>query len=185
MTKAAIRFTGFLLSGLALAASSPSFVLDEHAFNSGGLPDGGPIPSSGVGFRVTLVSIGGGLAHLDLASASFALDSSFSTAYPPPSDVLGVEFTSGTDLAWDPQRSMVYNVYRDLISNLIGLGFGSCLAPAERALPIAADSSVPAVGDGYFYLVTAENRLDEEGTKGFQAMGGIPGAERANAAPCP
>ena len=26
-------------------------------------------------------------------------------------------------------------------------------------------------GEGYFYLVTAENRLDEEGTKGFSHDG--------------
>ena len=39
---------------------------------------------------------------------------------------------------------------------------------------------VPA-GNGYFYLVTARNRLWEEGTKGSSSAG----AQRANPAPCP
>lgn len=184
MVKAMIRVSGLLIGGLALAQSSPSFNLDEHVLNAGGHPDGGPIPSS-ISFQATLDSVGEGISALGCASTSFLLDASFSSAYPAPAEVSGVEFTSDTILEWDPQRSMVYNLYRDLVSNLVGLGFGSCLAPSERTLPTATDSETPAVGDGYFYLVTAENRLDEEGTKGFQAMGGIPGAERANDAPCP
>jgi hypothetical protein len=43
------------------------------------------------------------------------------------------------------------------------------------------DPDVPSVTTGYFYLVTADNRLDEEGTKGFRSNG----TERGNPAPCP
>jgi len=36
----------------------------------------------------------------------------------------------------------------------------------------ATDASIPAAATGYFYLVTAENRLAEEGTKGSNSTGG-------------
>jgi hypothetical protein len=83
-------------------------------------------------------------------------------------------------LSWDPERSVGdYDVYRDLLSSLPG-NFGACLehdVPAQTAV----DVGIPGVGTGYFYLVTAENRLDEEGTKGFRSNG----SERLNPAPCP
>ena len=43
------------------------------------------------------------------------------------------------------------------------------------------ESGTPPTGNGCFYLVTAENLLREEGTKGWTS-GGV---ERLNPAPCP
>jgi hypothetical protein len=74
----------------------------------------------------------------------------------------------------------IYNLYRDRISNLFGVNFATCEQEA-LTMPTAVDSDPPPTADGYFYLVTAENRLNEEGTKGFQSDG----TERLNAAPCP
>jgi hypothetical protein len=50
-------------------------------------------------------------------------------------------------------------------------------------LPDAAAilDAVPDPGQGFFYLVTARNRLAEEGTKGSTSAG-VP---RSNAFPCP
>jgi hypothetical protein len=83
-------------------------------------------------------------------------------------------------LQWNPEKSVgKYEVYRDLLGTLPG-AFGFCFAsdvPAEAA----TDASSPAAGQGYFYLVTARNRLGEEGPKGYRSNG----AEEANPAPCP
>ncbi len=43
------------------------------------------------------------------------------------------------------------------------------------------DTDTPATDDGYFYLVTVENRIGEEGTKGSDSDGN----RRANVAACP
>jgi hypothetical protein len=45
----------------------------------------------------------------------------------------------------------------------------------------AADGGIPAIGTAFFYFVTAENLLDEEGTKGLDSLG----HERPNSSPCP
>lgn len=101
-------------------------------------------------------------------------------AFPPPGEVTGVLFTDPNLLAWDVERSArAYNLYRDSLAS-ISPGFGTC----EQSMLLgetATDMDLPAVGTGFFYLVTAKNFLDEEGTKGFQSNG----AERTNAAPCP
>lgn len=44
-----------------------------------------------------------------------------------------------------------------------------------------SDPLAPSAGTGFFYLVTARNRLDEEGPKGFQSLG----VEEPNPDPCP
>ena len=71
----------------------------------------------------------------------------------------------------------VYNLYRDPLSSLSGLGFGAC-QQLDLPTETATDVDVPSAGVGFFYLVTAENRLAEEGTKGFRSNG----IERGNAA---
>jgi hypothetical protein len=82
-------------------------------------------------------------------------------------------------LRWNPEKSVgVYNVYREPISSLPGAG--TCLA---RGLQVTNynEPTVPLSGTGYYYLITAENRLGEEGTKGFRSSG----TERSNAFACP
>jgi hypothetical protein len=61
-----------------------------------------------------------------------------------------------------------------------GTSPGLCLW-LEISSPPAPDSDVPFPGSPYFYLVTVENLLAEEGTLGFHSFGG----ERPNDNPCP
>jgi hypothetical protein len=84
-------------------------------------------------------------------------------------------------MTWDPERSVgAYEVYRDALTTLPGGGFGTCFASGLTS-EAATEAATPVAGQGWFYLVTARNRLGEEGTKGFQTSG----AERPNPAPCP
>ena len=184
------RFIQFLSLGLplALAASgaawgqqSASYRLRENVLNGGGHPEGGTVLSS-AGYKIRLDAIGEGILGTGLASASFRLDAGFVSAYPPPDEVTGLRFAGDrVTLLWNPEKSTGhYNLYRDLLSTLSGLGYGAC-----RQSPIlgetTTDPQVPAMGAGYFYLATAVNRLREEGTKGRDSAG----AERLNPAPCP
>jgi hypothetical protein len=99
------------------------------------------------------------------------MDGGFVGSYPPPSEVQRLLFIDKDWLSWDPERSAGdYNVYRDDL----------CLWAAISA-PYAPDTDVPPPGSQYSYLVTVENLLDEEGTKGFDSAGD----ERPNDTPCP
>jgi hypothetical protein len=163
-----LLIAGVLLTGAALAQSSASFRLEEHTFNAGGHPEAGGIPSS-PSFRITLHSIGEGISGQGLNSASFNLDACFASAFAPPGEVMNLRFVDGDSLEWDPEKSVGdYNLYRGLISVITGLGFGAC-DQEHIAGPTTDDTDVVPANDGYFYLVAAENRLDEEGTKGFQS----------------
>ena len=48
--------------------------------------------------------------------------------------------------------------------------YGNC-EQQEITGETTTDTDTPPGGDGYFYLVTAENRVDEEGTKGTDGEG--------------
>ena len=50
-----------------------------------------------------------------------------------------------------------------------------------KVLGISVVDDPVVAGACLFYLVTARNRLGEEGTKGYRS----PGIERPNDAPCP
>jgi hypothetical protein len=66
-------------------------------------------------------------------------------------------------LTWPAERSAgVYNLYRDDTSD----GFGSC-EEQDIAGTTTTDTATPTAA--FFYLVTVQNRLAEEGTKGFQS----------------
>jgi hypothetical protein len=164
----------------ALGQQGPSFKLTEHVFNAGGHPAGGVVMTS-ASFRVNLDSIGDALADNGLSGPSYRMDAGFAPAYPPPGEVRGLWFSDEQTLHWDPERSAgAYNLYRGLISDLSGLGYGDC-HQQEIAGVTYTDGDAPPVGDGHFLLVTARNRLGEEGTKGFDSDS----AERANLSPCP
>jgi len=153
-------------SGVALAQSSASYQLDEVAFNAGGTPSQGTTLSS-AGFTLTLASIGDSVAATGLSSGSFGMDVGFDAAYPAPGEVLGLALTDKQTLVWNAEPSAgTYNLYRDDTSN----GYGNC---EFQNLPVASatDSSNPSPGNAFHYLVTVENRLTEEGTKGFQSDG--------------
>ena len=60
------------------------------------------------------------------------------------------------------------------------LSFGVCEEQDILTATVVDGDAVPT-NDGYFYLITAQNRLAEEGTKGFRSIGD----ERNNNTPCP
>ena len=165
--------------GIAAAQTSASYKLKEFSFNDGGRPAGGSVAAS-ASYRIKLDAIGDAVTQAGLSSASQRMDGGFVSDYPPPGEIRNERWTSKTSMAWDPERSVgAYEVYRDLLSTLPG-AFGSCFQSSLTA-EAATDAASPAAGTAWFYLVTARNRLGEEGTKGFRTGG----AERANPSPCP
>lgn len=167
-----------LLGGMAAAQTSTSYRLEEYALNAGGTPSQGVVPTS-ASYSITLASIGDSVVGTGLSSTSFAADVGFDAAYPPPGEVAGtcgtagscLRFTDAQTLTWPAESSAgVYNLYRDLASNLTGLGYGQCEQQDLNGTTTTDGDPVPS-GDGFFYLVTVENRLGEEGTKGFRVEG--------------
>ncbi len=170
-----------LLAALpARAQTSASYHLNEHTFNVGGQPAGGAVSTS-ASFHLRLDALGDGVIETGMASVSFHADGGFVGDYPPPGEVLGLQFSSGASLAWSPEKSVgQYEVYSDAVSSLRSGGTGTCLQSGLTTTS-AADATTPAVGSALFYLVTARNRLNEEGTKGYRSSG----AELPNTTPCP
>jgi hypothetical protein len=159
----------------AIAQQSASYRLKESVLNSGSHPAQGTVLSS-PSFKLKIDSVGEGLIRMALSSSSYHLDAGFVGAYLPSGEVNWLGFINKTVLRWNPEKSVgVYNVYREPISSLPG-AFGTCLA---RGLQVTNynEPTVPLSGTGYYYLITAENRLGEEGTKGFRSSG----TERSNA----
>ena len=159
-----------LASTPAMAQQSPSHRLEEFVFNAGGHPMAGTRPSSG-SHQISLGSIGDLFDLQRLFGSTSTIDSGFMLRYPPPLEVRNVLFTSQTTLIWDRDpTSDLYNLYSGLIGTLPGLGYGPCVQ-ASLAGNTFTDATIPGLGAGIFYLVTAENRLGEEGTKGFNSAG--------------
>jgi hypothetical protein len=106
------------------------------------------------------------VAGVGMGSVSYGMDASFGAAYPPPGEVRSMWFSDHDTMHWDAEVSAgVYNLYRDLMTNVSGGGYGVCHV-AGVANTTAADTGTPPPDNGWFYLVTVENRLGEEGTKG-------------------
>ena len=169
-----------LALGTASAQQSTNFQVTEYSVGGGGPPTGGTVPAS-PNFQLSFAAVGEMAAGTSLSSPSFQMDSGFVASFPPPGEVQGLLFTDQDHLAWDPEPSVgTYQLYRDLFSTLSSLDYGLC---EQQELEDAATAApeVPPPADGYFYLVTARNRLDEEGTKGLDSAG----VERENLLPCP
>ena len=97
------------------------------------------------------------------------MDGSFVAGYPPPGEIAGLSFSDVETLVWSTERSAgVYNIYRDSMSSLSSLGYGICEQQGLLTATTTDTDAVP-VGEGFFYLVTVENRLGEEGTKGLDS----------------
>jgi hypothetical protein len=170
MMRALTVFATLLLAFPVLAQQSASYKLTESVFNEGGHPDDSTVLTS-ASFRITLDAIGDGLSGVSLSSGSFRVDGGFVGSYPPPGEVQGLFFFDKDWMWWDLERSAGdYNVYRDDL----------CLWPGISAPP-APDPDIPSPGSHHSYLVTVENLLDEEGTKGYDSYWG----ERPNDSPCP
>lgn len=154
----------------ASAQTSTSFKLEEHTVNAGGRPDQGATAAS-VSFKISLDAVGDALIRRGLTGASFRMDAGFVSAYPPPGEVGQLVFTDNQTLAWSAEPSVgVYNLYRDLVANLGGLGYGNC-EQQDLTSAGAVDAATPPPAATWFYLATAENRLGEEGTKGSDSTG--------------
>lgn len=171
---------GSLALGLpAVAQQSAHYRLVESSLNGGGHPADGVALASPT-FRMRVDVVGQGLVAIGASSPSLRADQGFAAAYPMPREATDLRLDDRQTLRWDPERSAgTYNLYRDRLSSL-----GS-LAPACRAARIAApeflDVDAPPPLDGFFYLVTAENRLGDEGTPGSDGQG-VP---RPAPSPCP
>jgi len=158
-----------LLSPGAFAQQSASYRLTESVLNAGGHPVNGAVLAS-TSYRIRLDAIGDAVVPAALSSGSYAMDGGFVSRYPPPGEVRNLRFTTKTALAWDPEKAGGgYDLYRN----------SACLQ-ANVSAASASDATAPAAGAVFLYLVTAENRLGEEGTRGSQSNG----TERTGV-PCP
>lgn len=168
----------FLPGGACLAQSSANHRIESGTLNAGGRPQAGATAQS-ASHRLSLDAIGG-IVRAEAASGSWRVGSSLPLRYRPPGETLGLRFVDDDSLTWQPERSVGrYNLYRNLISTLGAGSFGLCLQRA-LATPSADDPAIPPNGAGFFYLVTAENLLGEEGTLGAGSDG-----PRNNANSCP
>lgn len=164
----------------ALSQESPSYRLKETVLNAAGHPAGVTTLSS-ASFRITLDSLGEECSESNLLGTSFHSDVGFSIRYSPPGEVRGLRFTDRQTLIWNPDRSArTYNLYRDAVGDLPLGAYGTCLQMSLEE-ETAIDAETPTDQVGWFYLVTVQNRVGEEGTKGKNSLG----AERPNPNPCP
>jgi len=164
----------------ARAQSSPSYRLDEHSLNAGGRPMDGVVSTS-PSFRISVEAIGALVARRDLSGTSYRMDGGFTPALRPPGEVAGLQvLVDQQTVTWLAEpASATFNVYSGPIAALPGT-YGGC-AVSRVSGTSWADPSLPSPGSGLFYLVTGENRLREEGTKGRTSSG----VARSNPAPCP
>ena len=178
--KRTLILIGLALAVPALGQQSSSYRHDEHVLNAGGHPANG-VHLASASYRITVDALGDKVAGLDLVGPSFRLGGGIVGSYRPPGEVHDLRFEDLQTLRWNPEPSAGhYNLYRDAIGTLASGGYGACL---EHSVPATtwSDPGTPAAGSGFFYLVTVENSLSEEGTKGTDASGGV----RANPSPCP
>lgn len=169
-----------VLAASAMAQHSTSYNISDHTFNAAGHPDAGTVLAS-ASYRISFDVIGDGAVGLALSSASFKMGGSFAACYPPPGEVPDLRFGNDEMLEWKPEPSVgSYNLYRDLVSNLLDLDYGVC-EQYDLSAETATDTDPVPPGDGFFYLVTAKNRLGEEGTKGSDSDG----SDRPNPDFCP
>jgi hypothetical protein len=167
------------LASPALAQQSAHYRLSESSLNGGGHPAEG-VALASTAFRMRVDVVGQGLVAVGSSSMSLRADQGFAAAYPMPGEARGLRFDDRQTLRWDAERSAgTYDLYRDAIESL-SAGAGSCRASGIRTAEFVDAEEPPAV-DGFFYLVTAENRLGDEGSKGNDAWGD----PRPNPSPCP
>jgi len=176
----AVLILGLILPGLCPAQQSASFKIEEQTFNAGGHPlDGTEISSTG--HRISLGALGQGVTLLELSSASYSMHAGFVGLNPPPGEVANVRFSDTVTLAWDRERSVgTYNLYLESVTAPFDPGYGTCQASGITT-ELGTIAATPPPGEAIFVLVTAENRLGEEGVKGASSAGIL----RDNTNACP
>lgn len=180
--KRTLYVLGLFLAGTALAQESATYKIISASLNAGGRPAGGVVAESAT-YRLSLDAIGDAAIGSGLSSAGSSLDGGLVGSFPPPGEVANLVFTDATTLFWSTDPSAGdYGLYQGNLGSPFDPGFGICVQPPPPiTIPMTTVAMVPSVGHGLFYLVTARNRLAEEGTKGFTSAG----VQRANTAPCP
>lgn len=174
--KIVLSFFILSLSLLAYSQQSASFKIEQGTFNNGGNPV--PVLSSPEG-QVTLDCVGDSLSATGASSPSYRTDPGLPAEYRPPGEVLNMMFSDKVTFNWNAEASVgTYNVYRGDLADLAS-GYGACLSQGLNAT-LAIDTETPPSGRCYFYLVTAENRVAEEGTMGKRSDG----TQRVNPSPC-
>jgi hypothetical protein len=164
-----------MLGGVCLGQHSASYQLTESGFSAGG------VALSSSKYQITLQSAGQGASGIALMGPSYSMDGGFAASFPPAGEVRNLGFDDAVTLIWDPEGSVGdYNLYRGGLGHPFDANYGACLQPGLTG-ETAIDSDTPVTGAAFFYLVTARNRLAEEGTKGFDSAG----VEHANPVPCP
>jgi subtilisin family serine protease len=102
---------------------------------------------------------------------------------------MSVEAVAGSDgitFSWGADPALLsWNVYRGPLPRVSAVDFGACFASGLSG-PTFTDTDVPAVGAGFFYLVTGvylspTTGLPVEGILGTDSSGNL----RPNSAPCP
>ena len=164
----------------AVAQTSASYDMKAHVVNEGGHPLQGAILSSG-SFRMGLDSVGTGRLRPDHDQRVLFDGGRIRRALPRSGRGHGRQAPRGP-----PHPRLERGAGRGALQRLPRPGpdaswtLRRVLGGAGPATTVTDDAS-PGTGAGFFYLVTADNTLDEEGTKGFTSAG----AQRANLAPCP
>lgn len=163
-----------LAAAPALAQSSANFRLEQSVFNAAGHPSQG-VTLSSASYEISLDSLGEGLASLNLSSGSYRLDSGWTPGYRPPGLVQGLRFISKDTMEWNPASGAdTYNLYRNKLVYLDD--YGPCFEQ-ELTSTTATDLEPPTAQVAFYYLVTAENSLDEEGSKDSNSAGTTRGGD--------
>ena len=128
-----------------------------------------------------LEAIGDTVGFAEPTSPSYGVTPGFVSAFGPASEVLALTFDDATTISWGGQPNATgYNIYSHDLGSLSGTDNGGCLESTVAGNSYLAVGT-PAAAEGFFYLVTAINRLAEEGTPGSDSQG----TERGNAGACP
>jgi len=169
------------LAGAAWSQESASYRLTETSFDTGGQAGGDTVTGS-TSFVVTLGALGSGGEAPMMSGPTYAMEGGFVASFQPPTEVAELLFTDATTLVWAPEGSVGdYALYSGMVAVPFDSEYGTCSQPPPQITATTATvTSIPPPGGALFFLVSARNRLGEEGIKGLNSNGVI----RANTAPC-
>ncbi len=100
-----------------------------------------------------------------------------------PGDVQNLSWSDNDTVVWETAPSAAeYHVYRGPVSELSLAKFGTCQdgIDANRTDTTLDDMTLPAAGDAFYYVISAEDSGGNEGTLGLASC-----VERSNFTPCP